>query len=59
VLRVELTNHLAEMAVTVILDMSPSAYQNMAGETHLLPMCLSQLFWCLIYVIKIRHVSFS
>ena len=34
------------------IDMSPSAYQSMAGETHLLPMCLAQLFWRLIYVIK-------
>jgi hypothetical protein len=25
------------MEVTVVLDMSLSAYQNMAGETHLLP----------------------
>jgi hypothetical protein len=40
----ELTHHLAKMVVTVVLDMSPSAYQNMAGETHLLPMCLAQLF---------------
>jgi hypothetical protein len=28
----ELTHHLAKMAVMVVLDMSPSAYQNMAGE---------------------------
>jgi hypothetical protein len=48
----ELTHHLAEMAVTVILDMSPSTYQNMVGETHLLPMYLAQLFRRLIYVIK-------
>jgi hypothetical protein len=27
----ELTHHLAKMVVTVVLDMSPSAYQNMAG----------------------------
>jgi hypothetical protein len=31
----ELTHHLAEMTVTVVLDMSPSAYQNMAGK----PIC--------------------
>jgi hypothetical protein len=48
----ELTHHLAEMVVTVVVDMSPSAYQNMAGETHLMSMCLAQLFRCLIYVIK-------
>jgi hypothetical protein len=42
----ELTYHLVKMAVMVVLDMSPPTYQNMARETHLLPMCLAQLFRC-------------
>jgi hypothetical protein len=48
----ESTYRLVKMAVMVVLDMSPPTYQNMAGETHLLPMCLAQLFWCPIHVIK-------
>jgi hypothetical protein len=43
---------LAKMVVSVVLDMSPSTYQNMARETHLSPMCLAQLFQRLTYMIK-------
>jgi hypothetical protein len=48
----ELTYRLVKMAMTTILDMSPPTYQNMAGETHLLSLCLAQLFRFPIHVIK-------
>jgi hypothetical protein len=39
----------SEDGMTIVLDMSPSAYRNMARETHLLPMCLTQLF---LYILR-------
>jgi hypothetical protein len=47
------------MVMTIVLDLSPLAYQNMDEETHLLPIGLAQLFRCPIHVIKNRNVSFS